>query len=122
MVNTASEHMAGFLTRRQRLLGLLTLEVREFRNLLVVLELELSWDSAPDKQAQIPTLPLLQARPGNRSGVGLIRAPTTRIIGVVRPPDGFETSETLTYYHLPGYYGQQTGQQGTGDIQMQGPQ
>ena len=124
MVNTASEDMGGSLTRGVRLVGLLALQIREFRNLLRLVALELLWDSALewDKQAQIPTLRLLQPRPGNRSGVEPIRAPTTRTIGVVRCSDRFEASDTLTYYHhLPGYYGQ-AGQQGTGDVQMQGPQ
>jgi hypothetical protein len=67
-----------------RLVGLLALQIREFRNLLRLVALELLWDSALewDKQAQIPTLRLLQPRPGNRSGVEPIRAPTTRTIGV----------------------------------------
>ena len=85
-VNTASEDMVGFLTRQPGLRAPLLLPIRAFRNLLRLAVPELGWDSALelDKLEQIPTLPLPQAKPGNRSGVGLIRAHTTRIIGVVR--------------------------------------
>jgi hypothetical protein len=72
------------------------------------------------KRAVTPMLRLLRGKLARRSGAEPTRARTIRIIGVVCSMYFSKKNCVLNY--LAGYYGQQAaGQQGTGDVQMQGP-